>query len=145
MEVIGIRRDGVILRHVRVVAFFGRSHTDGPADPGGFFEGFRSPGARIQVSGIPVGFHQVHRNHQELEAGSSLKEQHGIIVGNRQQFANQTFAFFYYGGKLFAAMGYFRDRQTRTFEVCHGGGHLLEHFVGQYGRPGAEVDLSHYA
>ncbi len=96
------------------------------------------PGHDVGTPG-PLAVQQVHRCHRELQAGSSLQEQHVEAVGDRQQLSDPRLRFLQDLGEPRGAVTHLEDRSSRGVGVAHERRRALEHGAGQRGGSRREV------
>ena len=98
------------------ILVLGGSRNRGVAVFEGLFIGLGRKIARKHVIGLAV-HHKVERNGRELLGSAALHEKHGVIVGNREKFAEQALRFVVHRHKGLGTVAHFRDRHARTVKI----------------------------
>ena len=141
MQIIGICRDGEILRNIREVLILAGCHLHHFSKEAGFLLGLRCPHTSIQIGSLLL--QQVVRHHAELQAGTSAKKQDRVALGNLKQLLEQSYGFVHDRLKILGTMTYLHQTETRTFEIQTCRGCSLNHFARQDTWSRIEIVLFH--
>ncbi len=106
----------------------------------GRLDGLLRPLAGMHVVGTGLAGQQVHRDHLELQRGAALQEQHLVVGGNCQQFAQIGFRLGVDAHVFLAAMAHFHHRLAAAVPVEQFVGGLLENDLGQCRGSCAEIE-----
>jgi hypothetical protein len=104
-----------------------------------FGDGLLRPLSGVQIVRFRLAAQQVHGNHGELAGRAALQEQHLVMGGDVEQFAQIGLGLFGDGDEFLAAMAHFHHRHAGTVPVEHLGLGLFQNRLGQHGGTRAKV------
>jgi len=105
----------------------------------GFLDGLVGPGPAIGVVGDLAGPEQVHRQHGELEAGTTLQEEHGIVIAEAEQLLCIGNGFRMHGHVRLASVAVLHDGHASALEIEQFPLRFLKHLQRQRRRSRTEI------
>ena len=129
VEIVGIGGDFILLRDEGVVGIGRRGYLYDFAEELGLLQGLLGPNAGVEVGGFLL--QEVVRNHAELQAGAATHEEHGVTLGDVEQFLEKGLGFVHHSLKLFGAVADFHQRKTHIAKFYTGISRCLHHFLRQ--------------
>ena len=101
---------------------------------------FVGPGAGVDVVDDGARGREIERDRGELGRGPALQEQHLVVGRDGHQLAEVGFGLLGNADVGLAAMAHLHDRHAVTVPVEHLVAQLFQHFDGQRGGAGAEIE-----
>ena len=110
MEIVSIRRDGIVFRNICIGSFGRRSHFHHFTESLGFLHCLLGPYTCIQIGSLLL--QEVVGYHAKFQTCTATEEKYRIAFGNVEQLLEESYSLVYHWLEVLCTMADFHQRES---------------------------------